>query len=207
MDIRNLGVFANIDAVWAAYPNGGREGDYLYIGEDEETGTKYRWNKYILKWENAEVVTETGGRQSASFSDIQLQNDLNVGGDIKVQGGVCIDGALSSSGDALAIHDDVEIQGNISADELIVHGNLSIEGTATAYKVDWAYKGRFEDETSLTTTYPSPKVGWWAQVGISTSVKTWRCDDEDEGWAETEESSLVVGPDVITNEEMAEVLG
>ena len=81
MDIRNLGNFASIDAVWARYPNGGQEGDYLTIA-----GVKYRWNKYILKWENAEVVTETSGRESTTFSDLHVQNDVIVGGDVKVNG-------------------------------------------------------------------------------------------------------------------------
>ncbi|MBQ8051639.1 MAG: metallophosphoesterase [Bacteroidaceae bacterium] len=91
MDIRNLGVFANIDAVWSAYSNGGREGDYLYIGADEATGTKYRWNKYILKWENAEVVTETPAREMKTIDgDLTINNDLFVAG--KIHGGGLQDG-------------------------------------------------------------------------------------------------------------------
>ena len=31
-DINNLGSFSSIDAVWAKYPEGGKEGDFLTIG-------------------------------------------------------------------------------------------------------------------------------------------------------------------------------
>ena len=58
-DLRNLGVFATVDALWAAHPEGGQEGDYAFIGTSQEAGTKYRWNKYERSWENAATVTES----------------------------------------------------------------------------------------------------------------------------------------------------
>lgn len=92
MDIRNLGNFANIEAVWEAYPNGGIEGDYLFIPNQE--GTKYRWNKYIQQWENAAVVTETPSRQDLTVSDLNIQNELHVGSHTDVQGDLSVRGVL-----------------------------------------------------------------------------------------------------------------
>ena len=92
MDIRNLGNFANVEAVWASYPNGGIEGDYLFI--PNEQGVKYRWNKYIQKWENAAVVTETTGRQHFTVSDLQVQHELHVGSHADVHGDMRVRGVL-----------------------------------------------------------------------------------------------------------------
>ena len=76
MDIRDLGNFDSIQAVWAQYPEGGIEGDYLFI-----EGVKYRWNKYALLWENALTVTETPARQNTSFDgDVTVMNNLTVVG-------------------------------------------------------------------------------------------------------------------------------
>lgn len=46
MDVNLLGVFESLDEIWAKHPEGGREGDYIYIGEE-----KYSWNKYTFAWE------------------------------------------------------------------------------------------------------------------------------------------------------------
>ena len=85
MDIRNLGN-------WVAYPNGGIEGDYLFIPNQQ--GTKYRWNKYIKQWENAAVVTETTGRQDFTVSDLQVQNEVHVGSHADVHGDLRVQGVL-----------------------------------------------------------------------------------------------------------------
>ncbi len=46
-----LGRFESLEKVWEAYPHGGIEGAYVYIGED-----KYRWNKYISNWAIASAI-------------------------------------------------------------------------------------------------------------------------------------------------------
>ena len=92
MDIRNLGNFANVEAVWASYPNGGIEGDYLFI--PNEQGVKYRWNKYIRKWENAAVVTESDAREHRTVSDLQVQHELHVGSHADVHGDLRVRGVL-----------------------------------------------------------------------------------------------------------------
>jgi len=80
-DIRNLGVFATVKALWAAHPEGGQEGDYAYIGASQATGTKYRWNKYDRIWENGATVTQTTGTRNHL-----VEGDQEVTGDMTVLG-------------------------------------------------------------------------------------------------------------------------
>ena len=80
-DINYKGSFDSIEAVWAAYPYGGIEGDYLLVNN-----VKYRWNKYVGKWENAEVVTETPARETITFDgDVNMQNNLTVAGVLRAK--------------------------------------------------------------------------------------------------------------------------
>ena len=46
-DINYLGAFASIEDVWVFYPEGGREGDYIYIVENE---TIYSWDVLNREW-------------------------------------------------------------------------------------------------------------------------------------------------------------
>lgn len=80
-DINNLGEFANISDVWERYPEGGAEGDYLFIG-----GVKYRWDKYNLMWANAEVVTETRSYEVKDFyGDVNVHHNLTVAGTLRAK--------------------------------------------------------------------------------------------------------------------------
>ena len=54
IEINDLGSFASIEDVWAAYPEGGQEGDYCTID-----GTKYHWNKYTRMWGDTEPTPLT----------------------------------------------------------------------------------------------------------------------------------------------------
>lgn len=81
LDINNLGTFSNIKAVWAKYPEGGKEGDYLMIGN-----TKYRWNKYDQIWENAATVTQGTARSNEIIDgDLTVQNNLTVAGTLRAK--------------------------------------------------------------------------------------------------------------------------
>lgn len=81
LDINNLGTFSNIKAVWAKYPEGGKEGDYLMIGN-----TKYRWNKYDQIWENAATVTQGTERSNEIIDgDLTVQNNLTVAGTLRAK--------------------------------------------------------------------------------------------------------------------------
>ena len=80
-DINNLGSFSSIDAVWAKYPEGGKEGDFLTIG-----GVKHRWNKYDQIWENANTVTSSTARKLETVEgDLSVNNDLTVGGVLRAK--------------------------------------------------------------------------------------------------------------------------
>ncbi|MBQ8874698.1 MAG: hypothetical protein IJY60_05265 [Bacteroides sp.] len=80
-DLNNLGTYTSIKAVWEAYPNGGKEGDYLYIGK-----VKYSWNKYERIWENSENITQAPGRENTNFDgDVTVQNNLTVAGTLRAK--------------------------------------------------------------------------------------------------------------------------
>ena len=98
-DLRNLGVFATVDALWAAHPEGGQEGDYAFIGTSQAAGTKYRWNKYERIWENAATVTQSTGRSNDVIDgDVTVNGKVNVGGDAKVEGNLKVSGVLDVQG-------------------------------------------------------------------------------------------------------------
>lgn len=81
IDKTNLGTFESIEALWAAHPDGGHEGDYCYI-----SGIKYRWNKYDRMWENAGTYTATPGRETKTFDgDVNIQNNLTVAGTLRAK--------------------------------------------------------------------------------------------------------------------------
>ena len=44
-DLNNLGSFSSLSDLWKSFPEGGREGDFVYIGN-----TKYRWNRFSRTW-------------------------------------------------------------------------------------------------------------------------------------------------------------
>ena len=91
MDINFLGNYDNLAAVEAAYPYGGSEGDYLNIA-----GTKYSWNKYTLQWETSGGGT-TPSREHTTFSDLNVQNNVNIGGNGRVRGDLQVDGLLTAN--------------------------------------------------------------------------------------------------------------
>ena len=82
----NLGNFANILEVYSRYPDGGKEGDYLFID-----GIEYVWNRWERIWQSKGDTTPTGGRTTNTFDgDLAVENDLIVGGILRVKGSVSI---------------------------------------------------------------------------------------------------------------------
>lgn len=78
----NLGNFANILEVYSRYPDGGKEGDYLFID-----GIEYVWNRWERIWQSKGDTTPTGGRTTNTFDgDLAVENDLIVGGILRVKG-------------------------------------------------------------------------------------------------------------------------
>lgn len=51
--INYLGKYDSLDALWAAYPTGGIEGDYVRIADEY-----YGWDKYINNWVKTELTVE-----------------------------------------------------------------------------------------------------------------------------------------------------
>lgn len=82
IDLNDLGSFASIEALWAAYPEGGQEGDYCTID-----GVKYRWDKYDRMWVADPNFGPTPARNVDTFySDVNMQNNLTVAGYIRAKG-------------------------------------------------------------------------------------------------------------------------
>lgn len=92
IDINFLGNFDSIEDVWAAFPDGGQEGDYLYIGE-----VLYRWDKYDLSW-GTQGATETLTKESQVFlGEVDIHDDLHVGGEAVFNGEVRVKGSLHAT--------------------------------------------------------------------------------------------------------------
>lgn len=78
----NLGNFANILEVYSRYPDGGKEGDYLFID-----GIEYVWNRWERVWQSKGDTTPSGGRTTNTFDgNLAVENDLIVGGILRVRG-------------------------------------------------------------------------------------------------------------------------
>lgn len=81
LDKENVGIYDDIVDVLMRFPNGGNEGDYLFIG-----GIKYRWNKYTKVWVGVEECP-TAGRTLTNFDgDVTIENNLTVGGILRAKG-------------------------------------------------------------------------------------------------------------------------
>lgn len=81
--INNLGKYADLSAVWFSHPEGGREGDYVVIGNAE-----YYWNSTKRMWE------QTGGHSGGGSSSAIVEGDLTVGGNLRVGGDATVEGTL-----------------------------------------------------------------------------------------------------------------
>jgi hypothetical protein len=82
IDLNDLGSFASINALWAAYPEGGQEGDYCTIDS-----VKYRWDKYDRMWVADPNFGPTPARNVDTFyGDVNIHNNLTVAGTIRAKG-------------------------------------------------------------------------------------------------------------------------
>ena len=89
IDINDLGKFADMSAVWFKHPEGGREGDYLTIGQ-----TKFRWNIFKRRWEAVGSTSPGGATDETVNGDLTVGGNLHVGGEADFQGDVTINGEL-----------------------------------------------------------------------------------------------------------------
>lgn len=82
IDLNDLGSFASINALWAAYPEGGQEGDYCTIAS-----VIYRWDKYDRMWVADPNFGPTPARSVDTFyGDVNIHNNLTVAGTIRAKG-------------------------------------------------------------------------------------------------------------------------
>lgn len=76
--INYLGVFESIEQAWEAYPEGGKEGDYIIVG-----GEQLRWNKYTSNWGEYDPDASTPARPVATiYGDLHVHNDVVIGEDL-----------------------------------------------------------------------------------------------------------------------------
>lgn len=76
--INYLGVFESIEQAWEAYPEGGKEGDYIIVG-----GEQLRWNKYTNNWGEYDPDASTPARPVATiYGDLHVHNDVIIGEDL-----------------------------------------------------------------------------------------------------------------------------
>ena len=75
IDINNLGTFSSFAALWARYPEGGNEGDYVTVG-----GLRYRWNKYTRSWSAVDQAVSNGVTRQTFYGDVDVYENLRVAG-------------------------------------------------------------------------------------------------------------------------------
>lgn len=76
--INYIGAFDTLAQAWEAFPEGGKEGDYILVA-----GEKLKWNKYTSNWGTADPDASTPARPVASvYGDLHVHNDVVVGEDL-----------------------------------------------------------------------------------------------------------------------------
>ena len=89
MKQNNLGNYDTIYDVWSAYPEGGKEGDYLFID-----GVEYVWDKYGNKW--MPEVSDEDKTLKSFYGEVDIHKGLHVGEDVVVNGNLITKGAIIS---------------------------------------------------------------------------------------------------------------
>ena len=93
-NINNCGFFTDMESVWRSMPEGGHEGDYLFIGY-----VQYRWNKQLQSWTSSAERDDYG---SNFPNDLIVQRKLHVGESAEVE-------------EDMTIHRDLIVEGAIKA--------------------------------------------------------------------------------------------
>ena len=76
--INYIGSFDGFEQVWEAYPEGGKEGDYILVA-----GERYKWNKYISNWGEIDSSEVVPARPIATvWGDLHVHNDTVIGEDL-----------------------------------------------------------------------------------------------------------------------------
>ena len=108
--MKNLGRYTTLDKVWDKYPNGGGEGDYVFIDD-----VKYLWDDINRTWGSTTVDPGPGGPGSGN-----IEGDLNVTGRATFEDDVTIgDFVAGSSGAKIYKNGDAEFR-NLRVDSLLL---------------------------------------------------------------------------------------
>lgn len=76
--INCIGSFDGFEQVWEAYPEGGKDGDYILVA-----GERYKWNKYISNWGEIDSSEVVPARPIATvWGDLHVHNDAVIGEDL-----------------------------------------------------------------------------------------------------------------------------
>lgn len=79
--LRDLGEYSTLSEVWALYPSGGIDGDYVTINS-----TPYGWNKYNHQWETNNYNSSAGTQTRRIDGNMSVAKDLYIGGIIYAKG-------------------------------------------------------------------------------------------------------------------------
>ena len=96
-----LGTYPSIEAVWAKYPAGGIEGEYVVVD-----GVEYGWNKYDRIWD---VIDENGNTAGAGTSTGGGSGTGTSGGTGST--GVPTNGGSTTKDDCCGCHQVVNVYG------------------------------------------------------------------------------------------------
>lgn len=140
--INYLGVFKSIEQAWEAYPEGGKEGDYIIVD-----GEQLRWNKYTNNWGEYDPDASTPARPVATiYGDLHVHNDVIIGEDLYAriletfttkkwvleQGYISLDDVTSELVMSKIVPDNTTIE--VRDGKLVVIGG---GGGGTADSVEW----------------------------------------------------------------------
>ena len=97
--INDIGIYDTLDDLWAAYPDGGKEGDFCTIA-----GIEYYWDIYRQRWFCLEQVIISDARKTQEIDgNLIVFHNLTVGGKIRAKDVKSLNCGLFMSLDALKI--------------------------------------------------------------------------------------------------------
>jgi len=148
--VRNdLGHYGSMAEVWQNFPSGGRAGECLWIGS-----VLFVWDPAQQNWRSDVYPDRYTYKAMHMDGDLDVGNDLFIGGDATVQ------------------------------QNAVVKRDLRIEGTLLYSHLQGMDCGLFPTVYGLKYTYPAPTLGQWALVGTDAeNLKLYSCQVTGQ-WAE-----------------------
>lgn len=115
-------------------------------------------------------MSTTNDNTTSAYNITQIDGDVSVGRNVAMGG-------------------RATVAGNVK-----IGHNLKVEGWLEAPNIKDTNKGLFATSTALASSYPSPKVGWWALVGDSSPFAVYRCNTAGT-WSDTS-GTVTVTPEI-----------